>query len=336
MTAVDVYGLGHALVDVVAPVRDEVFSKFSFPQGSTMRLSFEQQNDVIKVAQIKEGDVELYSSGAVANTLATVSQLAGKAVLACRIGDDDMGEFYRKDLGALSVRIGNAAVAGATTGKALVLLAPDGKRTTGINFGTSSDINPMDLDPAVIRQSRWILLEGFLLDNGRYSMDAVEGALNYVKTLSAAERPRVAVSLCSRYLVKKCRNSLVKVIAESDLVFGTMHEVFELTGVSSESQAFQKLERLAPNFVFCAGKGGAYFSYDRQYGHIPAIASSADAAPGMAGVFAGAFLYGITNGHTVPESVRGANYLASRLNGQKAPRLTGDVKRAWKEGLVKG
>ena len=333
MPAVDVYGIGNAMVDVVMPVEADFFNKVRFPRGRRLSITADQQNQLVSAAGIDESAVETALGGSVAQSLAVITQLNGKAAFSGRVADDDLARTFKQELDRSNVHFGSLPAAGGSTGRTLLIGAPDGSRSSAVYLGTAAEFNPADLSPAVLRQAKWLFIEGYLLENGQNSVDAILSAGKYVKRLPAAERPKICMSLGGRYLIKEHREALLQVLNDCDLVFGRLREVMLLTETDSSSQAFERLAKLVPNFVVTASGEGAYFSYCGEHGHEPACPVRPVDSSGAAEVFAGAFLFGITNGHTARQSVRGANYLAAQVLKQQGACLKGDVVSLWREGI---
>ncbi len=68
--------------------------------------------------------------------------------------------------------------------------------------------------------------------------------------------------------------------------------------------------------------------------HLPAFACEPRDLTGAGDMFAGSFLYGITNNIPVPQAARGACYLAMKVISQVGARLHHGTKEFWEEGRV--
>ena len=68
---------------------------------------------------------------------------------------------------------------------------------------------------------------------------------------------------------------------------------------------------------------------------MPAFPSQPKDLTGAGDMFAGAFLYGITNGVSPEKAARGAGFLSHKVISQIGARLHHGTKGFWEEGLSK-
>ncbi|MEM9411725.1 MAG: PfkB family carbohydrate kinase, partial [Planctomycetota bacterium] len=92
----DVFGVGNALVDILAQVPDEFVAEFDLHKGQMALMDSEQQTGVLN--QLDQSSLQLASGGSAANTMVAVAQSGGTGVYMGRVAEDPHGEFYKKDM----------------------------------------------------------------------------------------------------------------------------------------------------------------------------------------------------------------------------------------------
>ena len=112
-----------------------------------------------------------------------------------------------------------------------------------------------------------------------------------------------------------------------DLLFANEEEAHLFTGATSEEAAFESLKKYAKQFVMTRSEKGAWVWDGAKKLEIAGHQVKAIDTTGAGDMFAGAFLYGITNGLSAQESGDLASLAASKVVAQFGPRLDNDVAR---------
>lgn len=93
MKKLDVCGLGNALVNLLFECWEPQFSALDMQKGGMRLIDAPTQKQVL--AQLGS-PVRRASGGSVANSVALLGQLGGRAGLMCSIADDKFGDFFKK------------------------------------------------------------------------------------------------------------------------------------------------------------------------------------------------------------------------------------------------
>ena len=117
-----IIGIGNAIIDVFVHVDDAFLIKNKLTKGS-MKLfeknEFEELKKNIKVEKIIAG-------GSVANSMAGISFLSGKSSFIGKIGLDDFGLLYKKNLQEAKVDfLYSEKKESLSTGASIILITPD-------------------------------------------------------------------------------------------------------------------------------------------------------------------------------------------------------------------
>ncbi len=97
--------------------------------------------------------------GSGANTLFTLQQMGAKTFYSCKIGSDDAGDFFYRDLLANGVHTNlHELPREGVTGKCIVLVTPDADRTMNTFLGATSSFSPNKFP-----KMRWRVLSFYIL-----------------------------------------------------------------------------------------------------------------------------------------------------------------------------
>ena len=147
----DVYGVGHALVDIQYRVDPEFLAENQIDKGVMTLVDTERQTTL--AAALTADPVASASGGSAANTMIGVARFGGQSYYACLTGRDEWGDFYQRDLEEAGVATSPANRGEGTTGQCLVFITPDADRTLNTFLGISSAIGPAQLQEDIIADS---------------------------------------------------------------------------------------------------------------------------------------------------------------------------------------
>jgi sugar/nucleoside kinase (ribokinase family) len=329
MRPFQVCGLGNAIVDLFVEISHEELKQLNFEPG-TMRL-VEADEQAVLLSRFSEREPKLASGGSVANSVIGFTQLGGRAAFIGCVGDDRYGLFYHGEFAELGIEMGTPIIVGQTTGTCAALITPDAERTMRTCLGVSSHLAPQHVDENRIANSDWLFIEGYVLANPSTGQPAVREAVKYAKKHGT----KIALTCSDAFIVHVFGDAFRETLASTDLLFCNATEAAAIAGVPSTAEAFTAIRATVPNTVITDGPHGAHFQYSGQAGHVPAFDCRPKDLTGAGDMFAGAFLYGICNGHDPETAVRGANYLAMKVISQIGARLHHDTKIEWQTGIAR-
>lgn len=313
----DVFGIGNAVVDIVFEASGDFLEKYKVEKGLMTLVDEQRQNELIAALNIDEN--MLQGGGSAANTIVAVNQFGGKAYYACKVANDRFGKFYLDDLKRNGVETNltfETAPAGIT-GKCLVMITEDADRTLNTFLGITSDFSTNEIDERALRDSSWLYIEGYLV-----ASPTGREAMKYAKKVAEDNGVKVALTFSDPSMVKFFRNEMEEIVGASvDLLFCNEEEAMLFTGKASIQEARQELKKLAKRFAITQGKNGAMIFDGDTFIDIEPYPIKAIDTVGAGDMFAGAFLYGITHGHSAAESGKMASLASSRVVAQYGPRL---------------
>jgi sugar/nucleoside kinase (ribokinase family) len=218
------------------------------------------------------------------------------------------------------------------TGKCLVFVTPDADRSMNTFLGVSAELDVDDVDSEAIGDSGFVYLEGYLAS-------AVNTRDAAIEARRAAEQAgtRTSVTLSDPNMVRFFRDNLEAMIGERvDLLFANEDEALEFASTDDLGSAIELFKRLSRSFAITRGKDGALVFDGQSLLEIPPTVVDAVDTLGAGDMFAGAFLYGLSEGMRFGQSAELASRAAARLVTQFGPRLesadTQAVLKAFKAG----
>ncbi len=314
----DVYGIGNALVDIVTEVDHDFFQKNDIEKGVMTLVDEKRQHHLMEVIDMKKS--KMACGGSAGNTMIAVSQFGGKSFYSCLVAKDPLGKFFLEDLkrNGVETNLTYERLSEGITGKCLVMTSPDAERTMNTFLGISSFLSPEHLDPQAIRDSKYVYLEGYLVT----SLKGLE-AMKEAKRIAEKSNVKTTLTFSDPSMVKYFSSQMNEVVGASvDMLFCNEEEAMIFTGTDNIDAAREKLKGSAKHFVITLGANGALVYDGDTFITIEPYAVKAIDTNGAGDMFAGAFLYGITNGHSYAEAGKLASLASSRIVSQYGPRLT--------------
>ncbi|MEL7011073.1 MAG: adenosine kinase [Cyanobacteria bacterium J06588_4] len=309
MTKYDVYALGNALLDVEFEVTPEVLQGLGIEKGVMTLLDQDSQDKIVN--NLASYDTKRSCGGSAANTLIAIAQLGGKAFYSCKVANDEPGKFYTQDLidCGVATNLENQTPGAGVTGKCLVFVTPDADRTMNTFLGISGEFSDAELVPEAIKSSEYTYIEGYLV-SGESSKQA---AIKARETAQAAGN-KVAFTLADFNMVKFFKSGLLEIIGSGvDFLFSNESEALLMADTEDFDLAIDYLKTLAKGFAVTRGaKGSIIFDGEKLIEIKPFPVQAIDTV-GAGDMYAGAFLYGLTNGMNYEQAGRLASLASSQI-----------------------
>lgn len=324
MTTYDVYGLGNALVDIECEVSTELLEELGIDKGVMTLLEEADQHRIIQ--RLDGHPLKRGCGGSAANTLIAVSQFGGQACYSCKVANDEPGQFYLDDL----IRCGVATnlqqhqPEPGVTGKCLVFVTPDADRTMNTFLGISGSFSESELLPDAIASSTYTYIEGYLVTSPHAKAAAIKA-----RDMAKAAGRKVSLTLSDYNMVNFFKEGLLEMIGSGlDLIFANESEALKMAETEDISAAIEHLKTLATCFAITRGPQGSLIYDGQQILEIAPTPVQAVDTVGAGDMYAGAVLYGITNGLSYPEAGHLGSVAAAKLVASLGPRMPTEVTRS--------
>jgi len=316
MANYDIFGVGNALVDIQARIHDSLLAELKLDKGIMTLVDDDQQASVLGALQ--GAALNRCAGGSAANTVVALADLGGSAAFVGKIGDDEIGEFFLRDMRNLGVIMDVNPATTMSTGTCAVLITEDAQRTMLTNLAASTTLTADDIDEAMIRQAQYVYIEGYLL-TGTTSKAAAYKAMELAK----ANGVKVAFTASDPFLVDLIRDEIWELITGPvDLFFCNELEAKSLTNEDDAVAAAAKIHDHCENVALTLGEKGSIVMHGGDAFPIEGVSVKAIDTTGAGDMYAGALLYGITSGGmSWKEAGHLASHAAARIVAQMGARL---------------
>ncbi|UTW44485.1 adenosine kinase [bacterium SCSIO 12696] len=325
MAKYHLYGLGAALVDTEIEVQDSDLNTLGVEKGLMTLVDESRQQALIDHLSDHLITSRRASGGSAANTVIAASYFGANACYACKVADDDNGEFYLQDLADAGVtHHRNGSLPSGTTGKCLVLITPDAERSMNTYLGISESISADNLNADAIANSEYLYIEGYLVTSESGRPAAVTA-----RQIAEKAGVKTAISLSDPGMVQFFKEGLQEMIGERvHLLFANKDEALGWTGSDNIEDACEQLKQSADCFAVTLGADGALVYDGSELHKVEGTTVEAVDTNGAGDMFAGAFLYGLSQGWEYSRAGAFACRAAGQVVSQYGPRLRAEQHKA--------
>jgi sugar/nucleoside kinase (ribokinase family) len=315
----DVYGIGNALVDKEFEVDDSFFAQAGIEKGFMTLIAADQQQAILDLLSQRHPLKKRAGGGSAANTLYAISQFGGTTFYACKVANDETGDFYVAELGNHNIQTNLGAVREpGTTGRCLVMVTPDAERTMLTHLGISSEVSVADVQEEIVAAARYVYIEGYLVTS-----DSAREAAKKLKACALKHGVKTAMTFSDPAMVEYFRPGIDELIGSGvDLLFCNEKEARIWSGEDNFDAACAKIATVAKQFAITRGARGALLFDGTHYIDIKPHPVKAVDTNGAGDMFSGAFLYGITHGMDFKQAGGLASLASATVVTSFGPRLT--------------
>jgi fructokinase len=186
--------------------------------------------------------------------MAGISFLSGKSSFIGKIGLDDFGLLYKKNLQEAKVDfLYSEKKESLSTGASIILITPDSERTMCTYLGISSQLSFEDINENNFLNKRLIFLEGYLWDKG-----PSEKMFKKIIAIAKKNKIETAMSLSDVFCVNRHKNDFFKLfINDLDILIGNENEIIELTSSKNLLDSINKLKNFNKLVVITRSEKGS-------------------------------------------------------------------------------
>ena len=159
-----------------------------------------------------------------------------------------------------------------------------------------------------------------------------------LKTMELAKRNgvKVAFTVSDPFLINLHRDEFWSLIeGPVDLLFCNLEEARSLTGKHDPVECAVEIHRHAENVALTLGAEGSILMHEGKVIPISGVPTKAIDTTGAGDMFAGALLYGITNGLSWSQAGNLASHAAARIVSQLGARMERKFTREEIQSLLK-
>ena len=283
-----ILGIGSALVDILTQIpNDQILNELNLPKGS---MTYVNADDAVKIGEkvAQQFGSQHASGGSTANTMCGLSRLGVETGFLSKIGKDEVGEFFKKQMIDCHVKP-QLLTTDTPSGRVIAMVTPDGERTFATCLGAAIEMGPDDIHPDLIDGWDIFYVEGYLVANPPLLEKAIDTA--------HAKGMTIAMDMASYNEVAKHRDLLLRLLEDRlDIVFANEQEAQALTGLEDPEAALHYIAERCQIAVVKVGAKGAYIQRGDEVVTIPPMKANVIDTTGAGDVWASGFLAGLVKG----------------------------------------
>lgn len=304
---VEIYGIGNPLIDVHAYANDSEINQLNLNKGTMELIDTERGNQILDY--IKDREKKYSCGGSAPNTMITLAALEINTTLAGMVGNDELGDIYRKRLEAQNVT-SDLAFGSGDTGSCIVLVTPDYERTMCTRLGVCQNFGPDHVNHEKVAAARYLYFTGYMWDT-----EPQKQALSAAIETARKSGTKVVFDLADPFAVERHQKDFAKLISSSvDIVLANCEEARLLLGLDNPEKAARELiKEVEIAAVKNCSDGSCIASAEGQVSPVDAFTVQAVDSTGAGDNYAAGFLYALLKGYTLKDAGRIASYIAAQI-----------------------
>ncbi|MFC7735401.1 adenosine kinase [Roseomonas sp. GCM10028921] len=323
--ALDILGIGNAIVDVVASATEATLVEWGMAKGGMALIDTARAEAIHGWIRAEMGEGVQTGGGSAANTCAAAAMLGAKVGYLGKVADDAPGRVFAEDLKGLGIHFPTAPLKGGDpTARCLILVTPDGQRTMNTYLGACVTFGEADVDEGAVASAAVTYLEGYLFDP-----PAAQAAFRRASGIAHSAGRSVAITLSDSFCVGRHRTAFLDFIAaDADIVFANEDEalsLFEVGEVDAATQAFLATGKLVA--LTRSEKGSRIITPAGEVIEVPAVPTTLIDSTGAGDAYAAGFLAAHARGLPLAECGRWGGVAASEVISHFGARPQADLRK---------
>lgn len=296
-----IIGLGNALVDVLATLKDDtLLDEMGLPKGSMQLIDDAKLQQInTKFSQMK---THLATGGSAGNAI------LGLACLGAGTGfiGDNYGEFFRENLQKNKIEDKLLTSDRLPSGVASTFISPDGERTFGTYLGAAASLRAEELTLDMFKGYAYLFIEGYLVQDHEMILHAIE--------LAKEAGLQICLDMASYNIVANDLEFFTLLINKYvDIVFANEEEAKAFTGKEPE-EALRVIAKKCSIAIVKVGANGSYIRKGTEEIKVSAISvQKVVDTTGAGDYFASGFLYGLTCGYSLDKCAKIGSILSGNV-----------------------
>ena len=322
MTTYDLYAIGNALVDSEYEVSEAHLLAMKVEKRHMTLIDSDRRSELL--THVEGIPSRKSGGGSAGNTVVALAQLGGRAFYSCCVSNDELGAFYADDLRGNGVDSNLAAASllqassASPTGQCMVMVTPDAERSMSTYLGATADLDATALNAKAIASAKIYYMEGYLAAQANGLDAALQG-----RQIAKAAGIKLATTLSDMSMINFCRPGLDAMIGNGvDYLFANEEEAQTWCGTKDLPSIIAQLSARARVVCLTRSALGCIVLEGGTQTPVPAANVRAIDTNGAGDMFAGAFLYAVTQGYSYAQAAWLANQAAGQIVSQYGNRLT--------------
>ena len=318
----DISALGNALVDTQYKVGSDFLAEVGVEANSMMLASAEEQAPIIEKLVSMGSESMSDCGGSATNSLVAAANYGSNCHHVCRVADDEDGTRYLESLRSAGVKhIGvSSENSDMPTGKCLILVTPDAKRTMISMLGVSAYLGSSDIDYKVVENSKIFYIEGYMVTSDD-NFNAVISVLEHLKGKDGLK----ALSLSDAGIVHGFKEKFDLIESYGiDMIYCNDDEAMAFSGKDNLNDAVEFYKTKPYMIAITKGSEGSVVVDNGVAYLAPAEEITPIDTNGAGDMFAGSFMHAYLQGHDLEACAKFSNYASSKVVETFGPRLSAE------------
>lgn len=267
-TKYNVLGIGNAIMDVIAPVGDEILVQENITKGGMTLVDEGRALALHKTFKGHSSSLSEVAGGSGANTIAGIAGLGVSSAYVGKVADDGVGQRFTESLRSEGVFANTAPLKnGAATARCLIAVTPDGERSMSTFLGANTSFGVKDIDADLIRSADITYLEGYLFDT-----DAQKAAFVKASEIATAAGRKVALTLSDDFCVGRHRASFLHLVENHvDILFANKDEMLSLYEIDDLGEALRRVWKTGTTAAVTRSEKGSVIIDNGEIHEVAAI-----------------------------------------------------------------
>ena len=316
---VDLIGLGNAIVDIIVNIEDEFLEINNLDKGSMNLINSYESQDLLKDCKV----IKQISGGSSANTVVCLAELGNSVQFIGRVKNDKFGNFFSSDIKKSKAIFKTPPTnEGASTAHSIILITPDAQRTMCTYLGASIEFEPKDIDFSLLKQSKYLYLEGYLWDS-----ELAKNAFLEAAKIAQLSNTKIILSLSDSFCIDRHRESFLELIANYvNIVFCNEAEVLSLFKKDKLANCQRDLSSLCELVIVTLGGNGSLIINKNDIEVIKSFTKDKVIdTTGAGDIYAGGFIHGLINNYSLKKCGEIGSICAGQIITQLGSRSNIDL-----------
>ena len=323
--ALDILGIGNAIVDVLARAEDAFIAAQGMAKGSMTLIDAEAAERIYAAM----GPGVESSGGSAGNTCAAAAALGARVGYLGKVADDALGQVFGHDIRAAGVRFPSAPlIGGAPTARCLILVTPDAQRTMNTFLGACVAFGPEDVEEAEVASAAVTYMEGYLFDP-----PAAQQAFRKAAKAAHAAGREVSLTLSDPFCVDRHRGAFRDLVKNQvDILFANEAELLSLYETTDFAAALAAVRQEVAIAAVTRSEKGSVVVAGAETAEVKAVPTRVVDTTGAGDAYAAGFLAAHAKGLPLAERGRWGSVAAAEAISHFGARPQADLKALVAQG----
>lgn len=307
---VTVYGIGNTLIDIISSVEYEDLDKLGLTKGIMQLIDADFREKLVEFMKGKK--IKYSCGGSCPNTIITLSMLGINTILAGKVGCDEFGENYHKNLLTYNTK-DELIDCNDKTGSSIIFDTPDSERTMNTYLCANREFCKEDVNEESVKNSSYFYFTGYMWDTENQK-EAIKKALK----ISKENNTQVVFDIADPFAVKRYKDTFIELIKEDiDIVFANREEAKIMFENEDPYDNCVELGKICKTAIVKNGIKGSFISHNGKIYNIPVHGSVNPVdTTGAGDIYAAGFIFGLCKNLSIEECGRIASIMAGEIISQ--------------------